>query len=514
MGCIPPTSPVPDETPSTPTPQPTPTTKRNTYGFKYSVSDIKISDGLFVQEGDGNPFDYYSKVLTMGEGTFGKVFKVKAKSTRVYRAMKMINKVKLNIKKEDEEKLIKEINILKQLDHPNIMKVYEYFNEPKELFIITELCTGGELFKKITKVKRFSEAVAAHIMRQIFSVVECCHQKGIIHRDLKPENILIESEEQEKLEYFNIKVIDFGTGEVLQKGKKCVQKIGTPYYIAPEIISDRPYDSKCDLWSCGVIMYFLLSGIQPFAGSSDAEVFNNIKNKPVSFSQREFRNISENAKDLIKNLLEKNPMKRYNARKALDHHWIVDNMKKNAMNQISKDEIKVVINNIKNYNASKKLQQATLAYIVHNLLDNSKEVLSIRNIFKFLNVNNDGRLTLNELENGLSYVMDKEEAKNEAGRVMKIIDSDKNGYIEYEEFLRGGIDKKKILTNENLMIVFRVFDKDRSGKISSKELKNILDKEGVFEDRVWDKIIKDIDLNGDGVISFSEFKKMMTLVLN
>ena len=111
-------------------------------------------------------------------------------------------------------------------------------------------------------------------------------------------------------------------------------------------------------------------------------------------------------------------------------------------------------------------------------------------------------------------MMEKEEASKETDRVMKAIDADGNGYIEYEEFVRGGIDKKKILTNENLNIVFGIFDKDKSGKISSDELKNILDKEGMFENRVWDKIIKDIDLNGDGVISFSEFKKMMSLVLN
>ena len=513
MGCIPPlaSSVNKEEQPETARSS---TRRSHPFGIKYSVSDIKITDGLFVQEGDGNPFDYYSKVLVMGEGTFGKVFKVQSRSSRVFRAMKMINKVKLKIKPEEEEKLIKEINILKSLDHPNIMKVYEYFNEPKELYIITELCTGGELFKKITKVKKFKESVAANIMRQLLSVVECCHQKGIIHRDLKPENILIESEEQEKLEYFNIKVIDFGTGEVLQNGKKCVAKIGTPYYIAPEIISDKPYDSKCDLWSCGVILYFLLTGTQPFAGQSDTEVFNNIKNKPITFSKREWKNISENAKDLILKLLERNPLKRYSARKALDHPWIVSNMKKGALEQINKNDINNVLNNIKNFNASKKLQQATLAYIVHNLLDNSKEVLTIRNIFKFLNTNNDGRLTKEELEKGLSYVMEKEEASKETDRVMKAIDADGNGYIEYEEFVRGGIDKKKILTNENLNIVFGIFDKDKSGKISSDELKNILDKEGMFENRVWDKIIKDIDLNGDGVVSFSEFKKMMSLVLN
>ena len=477
-----------------------------------NVDQLKISEGLFVQENSGSPYDHYDKVITMGEGSFGRVIKVKSKKGNIYRAMKIINKEKLKLKKEEEEKLIKEINILKALDHPNIMKVYEYYNSPKELDIITELCTGGELFNKIVKVRKFSEAIAAHIMKQLLSVVECCHLQGIIHRDLKPENILIETEEQAKKDYFNIKVIDFGTGEVLANGAKCVQKIGTPFYIAPEILSDRPYDSKCDLWSCGVILYILLSGVQPFNGSSDGELFNNIKTKPVSFSKPEWRRISDNAKDLIRNLLEKNPNKRFNARKALDHPWIILNTKKDVTN-ISKAEIQRVVENLKNFKANHKLQQAALAYIVHNLLDNDKEVVTLKEIFKKFDLDNDGRLTKLELFKGLCQSMTKEEAEKETERVMEIIDADGNGSIEFEEFIRAGIDKKKILTKENLLTVFRVFDIDKSGKISPSEIKNILDREGNFDEEVWNQLIKEIDLNGDGEISFSEFQKMMSLLL-
>ena len=137
----------------------------------------------------------------------------------------------------------------------------------------------------------------------------------------------------------------------------------------------------------------------------------------------------------------------------------------------------------------------------------------MKEIFKKFDLDNDGRLTKLELFKGLCQSMTKEEAEKETERVMEIIDADGNGSIEFEEFIRAGIDKKKILTKENLLTVFRVFDIDKSGKISPSEIKNILDREGNFDEEVWNQLIKEIDLNGDGEISFSEFQKMMSLLL-
>jgi calcium-dependent protein kinase len=173
----------------------------------------------------------------LGEGGYGKVYKVKHKLTGQYRAMKIIKC--RSSSKNHEKQISKEIEILKSLDHPNILKVYEFFCNRKTFFIINELCTGGELFDKIIEVKHFSESVAANIMRQIFSAIAFCHSQGVIHRDLKPENILIERQSEKHLEYFHIKIIDFGTCEILKNNKMLKEQIGTSFYIAPDVLKNE-----------------------------------------------------------------------------------------------------------------------------------------------------------------------------------------------------------------------------------------------------------------------------------
>ena len=213
--------------------------------------EIRICPGLFVKQGKGDPYSKYELVSYLGEGGFGKVYRVKDKLTGTNRAMKIIH-VK-STSSDHEKKISKEINILKELDHPNIMKVFEFFCSKNSIFIINELCTGGELFDKIIEVKHFSESVAANIMRQLFSAVNFCHEHGVIHRDLKPENILIENSQEKCKEYFQIKIIDFGTCEILKRNKMLKEQIGTSFYIAPEVLRNS-YNEKCDLWSCGVIL--------------------------------------------------------------------------------------------------------------------------------------------------------------------------------------------------------------------------------------------------------------------
>ena len=162
--------------------------------------------------------------------------KVSHKISKMERAMKSIKKKngmegedQAGIDGEDEAALLKEIEIIKSLDHPNIMKVYEYFDYNDCLYIVSELCTGGELFDKIQSNKCLNEKVAGYVMKQILSAVEFCHKNKIIHRDLKPENILIESEEEVRKEFFSIKIIDFGTSDKLVKGKMLKKQIGTLY---------------------------------------------------------------------------------------------------------------------------------------------------------------------------------------------------------------------------------------------------------------------------------------------
>lgn len=164
-------------------------------------------------------------------------------------------------------KLLNEIEILKQLDHPNILKLFEFFQDQKRFFLVTEFCNGGELFDKIAEEQYFSETDAAKIIKQILSAVNYCHQRSIVHRDLKPENILLNRDLNDP----KITIIDFGTSGVFDPDQKMQQKYGTPYYIAPEVLGNS-YDEKCDLWSIGVILYILLCGYPPFNGANDEQI--------------------------------------------------------------------------------------------------------------------------------------------------------------------------------------------------------------------------------------------------
>ena len=424
----------------------------------------------------------------------------------------------IQCKSNSEHKSItinKEINILKNLDHPNIIKVYEFYSTEKYIYIINELCTGGELFDKIVDVKHFSESVACNIMRQLLSAVAYCHEKGVIHRDLKPENILIESSEEKDKDFFHINIIDFGTCEILKK-KKLTEQIGTSFYIAPEVLKNG-YNEKCDLWSCGVILYILLCGSPPFYGKNEKEIFKRILDGNFTFRHKIWNKISTEGKNLVLKLLQVNPTKRISAKEALEDVWFQKNFNLNS-NLDYQNSFKIFIKNITEFCAEQKLQQATLAFLVHNFAPKD-ELDELRKIFFAFDKNGDGKLSKEEFVKGLSNYNTNLtlilKSDNSIEGLLKNIDSDNNGYIGFEEFLIASINKEKILTEKNLKLAFDVFDRDKSGGISQNELKYILGEDNVnAKDNLWQKMIQQIDLNQDGQISYEEFRKMMMDVIN
>jgi calcium-dependent protein kinase len=471
--------------------------------------DMKIANSNFVIEHKKENIKLYYKVLEkIGSGSFGKVYKVNHIPTNQLRAMKVISKETLQYQ-DDDKKFLKEIEILSQIDHPNILKVFEYYQDNENYYVITELCKGGELYEQIYELNHFSEKEAAIIMEQLLSAVMYIHAKGIVHRDLKPENILLENNKEKK--NFYIKIIDFGTSNFFDKSTKLNLKVGTPYYIAPEVLM-KSYTNRCDMWSCGVIMYILLTGTPPFNGNDEEEIMKNVLIGKYSMDTDEWLNISKEAKNLTQRLLTYDPEKRISAEDAWKHPWIYKYTKSNV--QANTTEHKIPIENIKFFTSRKKFQQATIAFLVHQA-STSEMMKELRKIFKDFDKNGDGRLSYDEIKTGFKmYYKNEQIADTEIQKLIENIDLDKNQYIEYEEFLRVTVNLDLLMTDKNLKMAFDFFDKDKSGKLTPDEIKKAICKDFEGKDNALiQDIVKEIDTNGDGQIEFNEFKQLMIKVI-
>lgn len=268
----------------------------------------------------------------LGKGAFGKVKKAIVKANNEQRAVKMIDKLTLD--EPERVRLKYEIDILKNLNHPNIVRLYEVYENKSNIFLVTELCDGCELFEEITSRRVFAENEAAVVTKQILQAMAYCHGRNVAHRDLKPENILIDVNNRG-----SIKVIDFGTSHYYGKPNAVMhQMYGTPYYIAPEVLQGN-YNNKCDLWSIGVMLYIMLCGSPPFNGS-DEQIIAKVKKGTWDFRGQAWDSISDEAKDLVKKLMEKDIDRRLTAVEALEHDWIKQKVKtrfneKLAMNAVS-----------------------------------------------------------------------------------------------------------------------------------------------------------------------------------
>ena len=437
----------------------------------------------------------YKHGISIGEGGFGKVTTIIHKKTGQLRAMKLI--------KKSEEFGFDEVENLMLLNHPNIMKLYEYFYEKDNIYIIMEYIRGDELFNKINEVHKFSEEIAAIIIKSIFQGIAYCHSLGIVHRDLKPENILVPSGGV-NIDYTLLKIIDFGAS-VLKKGeKKFTFRFGTPYYIAPEVLQ-QSYDEKCDIWSIGVILYLLLTGSVPFDGNNDDEIWKKIITEEINYTSSKFKSLSNESKDLLKKLLIKDPDKRLSASEALEHVWIKKYAPHTKVNRVFSRKI---YNNLKNFEEKSQFSAAVVTFIT-NYMMNDDELKLLKKLFFELDVKGKGVITKEDLFRGMDESFDHKITKEEVDQIFSKIDYDNNGTISFDEFLKAAIDKPKLLTEEKLKAAFALFDINGDGDIEAKELQEVMGENNDIEDNMWAKMIAEVDLDGNGVIDFEEFKEMM-----
>ncbi len=447
---------------------------------------------------------YYSVLNKLGNGSFGTVYKVIHRQTNYIRAMKVINKDLVKLQ-DDEKVFLKEIDILRTLDHMNIIKIYEYFEDDKNYYLITEIITGGELLEYVIKLPNFDEYHIKEIMLQIMSAVAYLHKNSITHRDLKPENILVDSNSNN--DNINIKIIDFGTSNYFKKQKKLKLKVGSPYYIAPEVL-DGNYNEKCDIWSCGCILYILLVGYPPFTGDNTNEIFHEIKNGKILMEGFEWDAVSDEAKDLVRKMLNRNYTSRISAIQCLEHPFLIMDYKE-KLNKLKHKDVKKAMNNLKNFNRQDKLQQATIAYIVH-FLTPANEYEQLKEIFKSIDKNGDGTLSFDEIRKGFEQIYGSTQTKIEMEELLGEIDVNGDGNISYEEFLSVMISKNKILNEKNLKACFEAFDENKDNKLSAQEIKNAL---GAKDNEYVMRLINIIDDNNNAEIDFDEFKILMNMLL-
>lgn len=463
-----------------------------------SLSNLKIKPENFVVH-NPKPFQEEYKIsVSLGSGAFGEVRKVIHRSTNEVRAVKIFRK-NLALTAADHAKLTQEINILRSLDHPNIIRVYEFFEDSKCFYIVMEKCNGGELFEEILKRSYFGETQAAIILHQLFSAVAYLHDNDIIHRDLKPENILLE----EKGDIMNIKLIDFGTAIRVEPGRSVKGAIGTAYYIAPEVLAGS-YNNKCDLWSCGVIIFILLAGYPPFDGQDDQEILEKVKKSNYNFSAHIWDTISKEAKDLISCLLAPSST-RYTAKLALAHPWLKNNFQNQSLDS---QTVRKTLNNLQNFHKSSKLRDAVGTFIITQCVS-AADTREIRKIFQAMDTNGDGKLSREELYNYYSKEMGEEHAEEEAKKIMNEVDTDNSGFVDYSEFLKAALDSKTMASAVFLKRAFDMFDKDGNGNISTSELKKILVGGSVIEDDVWNQIVKDLGSNINADIDYNTFEKLI-----
>jgi len=260
---------------------------------------------------------FYNLKQVLGTGAFSEVVLAEEKLTGILRAVKCIERKSI---KGKEDVLENEVMVLKKIKHPNIVELREIYDNKSHVYLVMDLVSGGELFDRIVEKGSYTEKDASDIIKQILEAMKYIHDKGIVHRDLKPENLLFYSPDEDA----KIMISDFGLSKMEGSGDMSTA-CGTPGYVAPEVLAQKPYGKAIDVWSIGVISYILLCGYPPFYDENDANLFGQIMKGEYEFDSPYWDEISDSAKEFITHLMDVNPNTRYTCIEAIQHPWISGN---------------------------------------------------------------------------------------------------------------------------------------------------------------------------------------------
>ena len=412
----------------------------------------------------------------LGSGHFGKCYLCEQHGTSRKAAVKVIRKRCLNTRTLDTLK--NEVEILSKVgDHPNIAELYECLEDKRNLYLSMELCTGGELFEAIVNSPDYhfhSERHCASVIRDCLLAIDYCHRLGIVHRDIKPENLMLAQAPHEGAKYPAIKVIDFGLSRCYEEGEFMKRAVGTPYYIAPEVL-DRHYGKACDIWSIGVILYVLLCGYPPFNADTDEQIHQRIRsNEPHVFPEEDWKNVSSQVKDLINRCLERDQEKRITAQDALSHVWIKsladDSNPEFHSLALSSD----IFKRLKEFGQACKFQRIAKRYIAESMHDH--EIDNLRKAFVQIDKDGSGTITHDELKSCIEQHLHAASSKSStlAKQALKIMDINGDSKVNYIEFVAATMEQKQWATVEHLHYAFDKLDSTHSGNLTREELFSLL----------------------------------------
>ena len=434
----------------------------------------------------------------IGSGAFGKVRLYVDRDSKSFRyAIKTIKKNIFN--KHSIESIKREIDILRSLDHPNIVKYFETYEDEYYLHIVMEYIAGDNLFRVLTDQKRFkfTERAISKIMTCLLKAVLFLHHNGIIHRDIKPENIVF----VEQNNFNALKLIDFGLS-IQQNARKDNRRVGTPYYMAPEMIKGN-FVYVSDVWSIGVILFIMVTGKQPFRGKSKQEVFERIKNGEYDTKSLQRSKCSKEVKDLIKKMLVNEYEKRITVECALEHIWFKQFEIDKKINLVVDQEI---IESLKQFQYQNLFQKEIRFYLAK--LCSDKEILKLKHAFLAIDKDNSGEIEYEEIPKVFKE-LGIEASDNELKSIFSSMDFHCDGKVNYSEFLAATISSINFNKEEKLWSAFKYFDTTDSGFITLDSVKEALKDSGVIVDEEGlDEIFDELQKKGKK-INFNEFKAIV-----
>ncbi|MCO5583133.1 hypothetical protein L7F22_037041 [Adiantum nelumboides] len=467
--------------------------------LKFKVDSIPL--GKLTNFGYSTDFKHrYEQGKLLGHGQFGYTYVATELSSGEEVAVKTIEKKKmvLPIAVDDVRREVKIMGLLS--GHENVVQFHEAFEDDDYVYIVMELCQGGELLDRILAKKdvRYSEKDAAIVVRQMLNVAACCHLNGVVHRDLKPENFLFKSRAEDS----HLKATDFGLSDFILPGRRFRDVVGSAYYVAPEVLQ-RKSGPESDVWSIGVITYILLCGRRPFWDKTESGVFKEVLKKKPDFQTKPWPSLSSSAKDFVRKLLVKDPKARLTAAQALSHPWVREG---GDAEEIPLDIS--VLSNMRDFVKYSRLKQIALKALASTL--DKDEIAALRDQFNTIDVDRSGTITLEEMRQALEKDRPWRFLESKGSEILQAMDSNRDGLVDFEEFVAAALHVHQLEEldgakwNRLTLRAFQMFDMDKDGFITPEELKVYTGLKGSIE-----HLLDEADTDKDGRISLPEFQRML-----